>query len=347
MRFLVTVLEAHFAHQYIATMSATGTVQDLQKHSSWNPAPYLDHHDGLRLIEELGRRCQAIFNEQKKPFDGIAISSPGTVDENSTILGSTRLGIKAPADFTAEMRKLNLPPCHVFHDVECLAIGEARHGRIAREGLLVPHAEHFGYVFIDEGIGCTLFINGRPHRGAGVAGHLGRMVVQPMGTYNKTFCSRGPLEVFASRPWVSANIVAEYLSERDKRGGAPASSEAFRAAVATASEGDWAALTIEHIAAGIGARDPIVTTVLEDAAQYLSIAINAIITIVNPPLIILGGEMIQKLPDFAATVISLSRRHAWSGSWNETQLRVAEFDRLGQAYGAAELLRDLLSNSAT
>jgi predicted NBD/HSP70 family sugar kinase len=120
-------------------------------------------------------------------------------------------------------------------------------------------------------------------------------------------------------------------------------SDTFRTAVAAAATGDWHGLTVNHIADGMRSRDPIVISVLQDAAQYLSIAINAIITIVNPPTIILGGSMIQDLPDFAESVLSTSRRHAWAGSWNETDIRIASLGRNGQVLGAVELIRSVVN----
>jgi len=293
------------------------------------------------LVEELARRVKTAC--KGVTIDAVAITIPGTVEGNSVVSGSSRLGIHDSIDFTAELHTCGLPPSYVFHDAECLALGEARHGMHKDLPSLAPHKENFAYVLIDEGIGCSLFLDGRVHRGAGVAGHLGRLVVQPNGLYNPTFSSRGPLEVFSSRPWISHNIVAEYLSEKDKREMGSNISDTFRTAVAAAATGDWHGLTVNHIADGMRSRDPIVISVLQDAAQYLSIAINAIITIVNPPTIILGGSMIQDLPDFAESVLSTSRRHAWAGSWNETDIRIASLGRNGQVLGAVELIRSVVN----
>jgi len=343
MRCLVLNLEAAAVSQHLVDIATDGSVLEPETLASWNPSPYLTDRNGLRLIEEISRRTKAICSDQRPPVDAIAITLPGTIEEHAIVTGSSRLGIHSAADFGSELRARDLAACYLFHDVECLALGEARYGKHQDADALVTAKENFAYVFVDEGIGSCLFLDGRIHRGAGVAGHLGRMVVQPNGAYDRRFSSRGPLEVFASRPGVSTNIVAEYLSEKDKREAGGTTNTAFRAAVATAATGEWTALSISHIRDGIRARDPIVTTVLEDAAQYLSIAINAIITIVNPPLILLGGAMIEQLPEFAASVTSASRRHAWAGSWNETDLRVASLGRRAQTLGAAEHLRRVLS----
>ena len=343
-RFLVHVIETNAVTGTVVDVAKDGTFKAGPTLAVWDPSSYLDHRAGLRLIEELSRRTKAVCRNLSPPIDAIALSVPGTVEGNTTVSGSSRLGIHEPAEFTKELRAAGLPPAFVFHDVECLAIGEARHGKHGNSPYLTPHSENFAYVFIDEGVGSCLFIDGKVHRGAGVAGHLGRMVVQPNGTYNSSFSCRGPLEVFASRPWISKNIVTEYLAEKDKRNPAKTEDDIFRAAVAAACGSDWSGLTTSHIADGIRTQDPIVTSVLEDAAQYLSIAINAIITIVNPPLIILGGCMIEALQEFAMSVISISRRHAWAGSWNETTIEIGSMGRLAQVLGAADFLRGLVEH---
>jgi predicted NBD/HSP70 family sugar kinase len=78
--------------------------------------------------------------------------------------------------------------------------------------------------------------------------------------------------------------------------------------------------------------------VLQDAAQYLSLAVNAIITILNPPLIKMGGGMICEVPEFFQTVVSLARRNAWAGAWNETTIEAATVGREAQIAGATYLL---------
>jgi predicted NBD/HSP70 family sugar kinase len=67
-------------------------------------------------------------------------------------------------------------------------------------------------------------------------------------------------------------------------------------------------------------------------------AINAVITIMNPPLIILGGGMISEIQEFSDMVISYARRNAWAGSWNETTIHVAGPGLDAQIAGAAHLL---------
>jgi glucokinase len=311
---------------------------------SWDPQPFLTDSKGLRLLEEIARRIQTLRSRTHEQVDFLAFTLPGTLEGVSTIDGSSRLGIYDLIDVTAECSKLRIPPAYVFHDAECAAIGEILSGAVPNDTRLVPGEETFAYIVVDEGVGSSLFIAGHPYRGAGVAGHIGRLVMQPSGAFNPTFMSRGTLEVFAARPWVSQNVVNEYLAEKGKSGALPASSSSFRAAVEAASlRGNERKLTLQQLADGVNMRDPIVMTVLEEAAQCLSVAINAIITIVNPPLIMLGGGMISELPVFSQMLVSYARRNAWAGSWNETTIHITKCGRDAQILGAAHFLSQVVA----
>lgn len=304
---------------------------------TWDPTPYLLEPSGRRLVEELARRIKAIVTTTPKTIACVGLTLPGTLRGSSIIDGSSRLGVFDELDVTTECAKLGTPSTYVFHDAECRALGEVLYDTPSSSGSLP--VDTFAFLLVDEGVGASFVINGRPYRGAGVAGHIGRLVVEPSGAFNTTFASRGTLEVFSARPWVSHNVVNEYLSEKGKVGAPSATSSAFRAAVEAAAEsGNTRGITCKQLANGAASGDPIATAVLQDAAQYLSFAVNAIITIMNPPLLILGGEMISEIPGFFQMIVSHARRNAWAGSWNETTIKTATRGVDAQISGAAYLL---------
>lgn len=342
--FVVIVVEATFVIQTVLSVSGSR----IKKHSvqpfKWDCSKYLDDRCGTRLFEEILRRTHKILNDLERTPDGIAITLPGTLEGHSVVLRSTRLGIREPIEVSGIFERGNAPPCFVFHDTECLGIGEALHGALKGIDMGPENQYSFAYVFVDEGVGSTLFINGKAYKGAGSAGHLGRLVVDPVGQYNPTFSSRGSLEVFASRPWVSSNIVGQYLSEKGKHFEGSEGNESFRNAVLTASEKQerWNALTYSILTDGLRAHDPIAVSVIEDAAMYLGLAINCIITIVNPPAIIIGGEMTKELPGFYEKIVSYARRFSWRLAWNRTTIKRATLDRSAQILGVVEMLRKVI-----
>ena len=335
-RALILQIEAASINVYRITIDK-GTVCEQSRIDSWDPQTFLSDRRGIRLMEEIARRTQSICLSER--IDCIALTLPGTLEGVSSIQASSRLGIYEAINVTTEAERHRLPPTYVFHDAECLALGEVISNGTPLHASMERGHETFVYVVVDEGVGSSIFIDGKPYHGAGVAGHIGRLVMRPYGTFNPAFKSHGTLEVFAARPWVSQNVVNEYLSEKDKSGALPANANPFRAAVAAAaSSGKTHLLTFSQLDKGVTEGDALLLSVLEDAAQNLAMAINAIITILNPPLIVLGGGMITKISGFSTKVIDCTRRNAFAGSWNETTIQIARSNSTSQISGAAHFL---------
>ena len=333
---LILQIESTIINMYKTTINKHKQ-QDPTFLKSWDPSRFLSDSNGIRLLEEIARRTQTICTEEQ--IKNIAFTLPGTLDEPSTIEGSSRLGIYEAVNVTVECSRLGMPPVEVFHDAECQAIGEVIIDSSRLSTTMERGKETFVYIVVDEGVGSSVFINGRPYYGAGVAGHIGRLVMNPCGTFNPTFNSRGTLEVYAARPWISQNVVNEYLAEKDKSGALPDNSSPFRAAVAVAADsGKAKLLSFPQLADGAREKDTLLLPVLLDAAQSLGFAMNAIITILNPPLIVLGGGMITEIPGFSQQVIDYARRNSFAGIWNETIVDIAHSSKDSQVKGAAYLL---------
>lgn len=294
--------------------------------------------EAIRACRTAGVNCEVI-----------ALTLPGTVVGLSQVALSTRLGIRSPLDVTGLMKQRHGLRCYVVHDTHAIAIGEMRHGiGTSVDGLQIGvgarGSETFAYVLVGEGIGTAQFMAGKPYHGAGAAGHLGRMIVDPGGSYNRVFASRGPLEVFASRPWVSQNLVGEFLSETDKRSAIEEDASGhkpFRAALAaTVSSNNWSDVPYSQIASGIRHEDPIAIHVIDEAARYLGLGLSALITIANPPLVIIGGAMVWEIPTFFERTVTYARRYSWDLPWARTTLAPARLGPDAQFYGTAEVLRE-------
>ena len=335
----MVLLETHQASISNCTIDASGTVSS-QKEQDWDPSTHLMDRDGKRLLEEVSRRVRSCWEKKAGSTEGVVVTMPGTLGGFDTVVSSSRLGIRDPVPISDVLSGTLGVPCLAFHDVECLALGEDLNER-QRGDRAITADTTLVYVFADEGVGSKAIIDGRAHVGAGAAGTVGRLTVQPEGSYFKALTSRGPLEVYSSRPWVSENLVTHYLSEQDKRGSISDQTDEtrFRRSLRVAADGDWRSIDYELIAAGITDQDPIVLSVLDVAARYLGLAIHSIITILHPHQIVLGGAMMTQLPGFSNQVIAYARRFSWPLAWNRTGVRVSSLGRQAQIDGAVELWR--------
>lgn len=332
--FTVVRLESQSAVMGTCMRSDDGFVIDHER--EWDPSAFLGDEDGGRLLEEIERQVRRTWREGVDA-EAVAITLPGTLTGDRVIASSSRLGIRKPVDAADVLEQMLEVPVRVFHDLTCMALGEWSTSPPSIAGR--DEIPTLAFVFADEGVGSKLLIDGRPYVGAGAAGLLGRLIVEPDGTYYRALAARGPLEVYASRPWLSENLVSLYSSEVGKQGARnPAESTSFRRALEVARRGDWSSLQYRHIADGIKSQDPIAIDVLDDAARYLGFAINALITVAHPHKIVLGGAMFTEIPDFATDMLGYARRYSWALAWNRIEIAISRSDRRSQTIGACELL---------
>src|SRR5215469_15992920 len=157
----------------------------------------------------------------------------------------------------------------VENDVDAAALAERAHGH-GRE------FASFAFVWIGTGIGLGLVLDGRLHRGAhGVAGEIAYMPIsEGQGTDEEDARRRGALEAAGS-----ASAVVRAARRAGMRGQVSA-----RSVFASAARGD------ERAAA-----------VVAGEARLVAKAISAVVTVVDPELVVLGGG-IGQAPGFAAAV---------------------------------------------
>lgn len=335
-RIMVIAIETDGVTQRMCTFS-TGFSNRLtltMSHiSSWDPSRFMDNRRGTRLFDEVARQCRLAIKGQGAPPALIAISLPGSIHGSSTVSRSSRLNVMEPFNLSALFRERGLPRPILLRDVDCLAVGDhlTMNGNILEPKPLHPD---FAYIFVDEGVGSAVFINGESYRGAGHAGPIGGLIVEPDGSYCPPFRLFGPLEVYLSRPSLSEAIVNAYLAEADKDGENDGHARSFRTSVA-ASTNNPRDLDYPVIRDGLDAEDPIALNVVDRAGRYLGLAINSVVTVLNPPVIILAGGVVSELPQLYEAAIRYARRFCWDQAWNSTIIRPGKKGRDHQVIGAA------------
>ena len=335
-QILVIGLETTAVTQTLVAMHPS-RLAEMTRFPSWDPKPHILDPSGRRLFEELARRAQAILSDKRCHPECIAITMPGSIQGTHMLSRCSRLGVIRPLDVGTLLHDLGLPKIFLLRDVDCLAVGEtdnAIHQPVTQSDYV--------YLFVDEGVGSSIFISGRSYRGAGHAGPIGRLIVEPDGAYNPAFRSYGPLEVFVGRPSLSQNLVNQFLTEAGKHG--ITKSSPFRNALNAAVTGDPTSLPYEIMKLGIEEGDPLAITVFDRAAHYLGLAISSLIIILNPPMIILAGGIITHFPSLALAAQNYARRYSWEHGWNTTQFALGKAGRDHQYVGAAKLAYRLLTD---
>ena len=262
------VLALDIGHHYLRGALADLAGDIRAKHSARTRAASVRGRltDLIRLADTL---C-AEAGVARSSITQTVIGSPGVYDprRNAMALTGGLSALSRPA-VLAGLRDAFGQDLVVENDVDAAALAERAHGH-GRE------FASFAFVWIGTGIGLGLVLDGRLHRGAhGVAGEIAYMPIsEGQGTDEQDARRRGALEAAGSAP-----AVVRAARRAGMRG--PVSA---RSVFAAAARGD------ERAAA-----------VVAGEARLVAKAISAVVTVVDPELVVLGGGVGQA-PGFAAAV---------------------------------------------
>jgi glucokinase-like ROK family protein len=212
---------------------------------------------GLDMAAEL---MEEVLREAGVPRDdviGVGLGLPGPIDMRSGRVGSSSIlpgwvGVRAAEEFGA---RLGLP-VHVDNDANLGALAELHWGAAAG-------CRNAAYLKVSTGIGAGLIVNGRLFHGAGgMAGEIGHTIIQEQGPVCR--CGkRGCLETLA---------------------GAAALVELLRAT-------HGPDLTTQGLLAAAASGDSGARRVLADAGRHIGTAVATLCDLLNPELIVVGGEL--------------------------------------------------------
>lgn len=262
-----------------------------------------------------------------RTFDGwqnasaVGVGVPGFVDRDGVVAKCPNIaGWDQPvpvADALSARLKL---PVVAANDVNCGVVAEHRLGvGVGASELLA--------VFVGTGVGGGLIINGALVEGErGMVGEIGHVTVVPGG--RPCNCGGfGHLEAYAGR----AGLEAEVRRRVD------AGSRELLADLA--GEG---AIKSRHLARGIEEGDPTTIELLAEGADALALVIGNTATLLDLPLVVLGGGVVDKLGEPFLDQIRSSERF---GGFGPDLVKVVAAERIDDAgaIGAALIAADRLS----
>ena len=232
---------------------------------------------GIALVIKLIRETLGETTIKSKQLGGICIGCPGPLDmENGVIIEAPNLGWRDVQIRKMIEREFDCP-VSVINDVDAGVYGEYRFGAAMDARCVVG-------VFPGTGIGGGCVHQGEIFLGARAScmeiGHL-----QAVRDGQLCGCGRrGCLETVASRLAIAAQVaIAAY------RGNAP---YVYKSVGTDLSE-----IRSRTLASAIAAGDKIVEEIVSEAAEYLGIAIGDVVNLMNPDIVVLGGGMVEAMPD--------------------------------------------------
>ncbi|MBI1389446.1 MAG: ROK family protein [bacterium] len=242
------------------------------------------------ILERIETCCREAADAAGLPLNeitAVGIGSPGPLDPiQGVVLETPNLNLSnAPiAPFLNE--KLGVP-VFLDNDVNVGTFGEFTYG--AGKG-----KKHLIGIFLGTGVGGGVILDGKPFHGASLnAGELGHMKIMAYGA--KCGCGqRGCLEAYASKTAMIARI-----QKRVSKGKISLLTEI--------TGGDWTKLTSSAFVKALEANDKIASREIQRAAKFTGVAVGALLNILSPEMVVIGGGLVEAMPD---EIMPIIRRHA-------------------------------------
>lgn len=264
---------------------ALANLEGKMLHKVRRPLDYVpDTGSVLKLIDEMLSEITSPEYVQDGRILRVGVAVGGLVDARQGIvrrLYHAREWNDFPLqDYMAERLEA---PCIIDNNANAAALAEVAYGVIGREENGHRKGELIAlYVGLGRGIGGGLIVNGRIYHGiSSMACEIGHMLVKENGP--KCSCGGfGHLEALASAQAIVRRMIGLSIEY-------PESEEAMRQITGGRAE----RITVEQIFRLADEGDRVARHVVEEVQTYLSIALANIIHLVNPSVIILGGQVAQ------------------------------------------------------
>jgi glucokinase len=214
-------------------------------------------------------------------------------------------------------------PATVYNDVVAAAAGEASFG--AGKG-----QPDFVCIFVGTGIGGGIYRNGERYGGAtNTAGELGHMTIEVGGR----ICGCGGfghLEAYASRTAVVRSILAAMHLGR---------SSSLSALVPDPDPARATSVPIRSRALkeAVDAGDSLTIEMVDEGARYLGAGLASIVNFYNPPLIILGGGLVDAVDRFFERAVARVKEEALQVPREDVRIVKAGLGDYSGIVGAAVL----------
>jgi predicted NBD/HSP70 family sugar kinase len=262
----------------------------------------------LQKVKELVQECLETERVPKRSVLGMGVAVPSPVHP-STPGKLSPLLVPAWRDHDVQewLKSAFGMPVFVDNDANLGALSECYWG--AGVG-----GKDLAYIKLATGIGCGFIIHGDVYRGSGgIAGEIGHIAVDPSGP--QCVCGlRGCLvTLIGTAPLLER--ARELMGDRGRR-----------------------APTVRELVEGARAGEAAARQVVDSLGHYLGIAVAGLLNLLNPAIVVLGGE-ISSVGDLLLDPLRASvRKRALSTSMAETRIVTSALGNKAIAVGAATLV---------
>lgn len=282
-----------------------------------------------RNLNEAIAKLLEVARGKRLEVRAVGVGCAGDIDlREGVVRASPNLPFLEDYAFRSRLEKLTGANVFVGNDVRAGLYGEMKLG-CARK------ARHVIAVFIGTGVGGAVAIDRRLHLGAnGYAGDIGNYLLHAAPATDSPPTRREVLDNVASRTAIAGDAAA--LAARRR---APNLREAAGTDVTGIRSGD--------IAAAIRAGDKALERLVRSRASVVGTALSNLVDFLNPDMIVLGGGLVEALPELIRREIRNSiDAHAAPAAAKVVKICAARLHNHAVTAGAARLALDMFSARA-
>ena len=295
----------------VALMDAAGRllfVKQSQFHVSKEPE---------RIIDDISADIEVYLKKTGQKAEAIGVGVAAQVDMKGFVRGSQNLGWRnIPLKKMLE-KHFGLPAA-VINDVNAATLGEWLFG--AGKGV-----KDLAVLFVGTGVGGGIIADGKLLSGCNNSGgELGHITIVSNG--RKCHCpSKGCLEAY-----VSGWAIAERAQEKIRA----LSIEGKRLITLASKIQQVTAVTVSQ---AYKEGDLLARLLVEETGRYLAAGVVSIVNAFNPCLVVLGGGVVEGIPDLVPMVNEITRNNALEANVEKLKIVKAALGGNAGVIGAATL----------
>lgn len=278
------------------------------------------------VIVDIQTGANICLKEAGAEAEALGIGVAAQVDRQGAVVGSQNLGWRN-VPLKKKLEKQFGLPVVVTNDVNAATLGEWRFG--SGKG-----TEDLAVIFVGTGVGGGIITDGKLLSGcSNSGGELGHITIVCEG--RKCHCpNRGCLEAYAGG-WAIAERAQEAVRIAPEKGQRLVS-------LAGSVENVSAATVSQAYREG----DVLARRVVEETGRYLAAGVVSIVNAFNPCVLVLGGGVVEGLPELLQMVKESVRRRALEANVERLEIVKAALGGNAGVIGAATLAQELLKSSA-
>lgn len=301
------------------TNIAVGLVNEEGRIIAKTETPTLASRPYQELIKDMAACAKKVMEEAKITEDelhSIGVGIPGVADKDGMVIFCTNLGWRN-VPLRAELQQyINKP---VYMDNDATVAGWAEYQAGVSRG-----TDSSVFMTLGTGLGGGIVMNGKIWAGAhGAGSELGHLVIEVDGV-PCTCGKRGCAERYCS-----ATAIIRMARE--------ACADAPNCLIMRAVEGDMDKINAKVVFDAAKEGDSVAMQVFNRFVKYLAIAINNVISFIDPDMIILGGG-VSRAGDFLLDAVKAALpEYLFYPTLKQPELRIASLGNDAGIIGAALL----------